>query len=332
MEERKTILSVEDLSVSFNTKYGSAQVINRINLSLRQGEKLGLVGESGSGKSVTAKSLMRLLPRDITRVQGKIIMEGVDLLKMSEKEMRNYRGSRLFMIFQEPMVSLNPLFTIENQLRETILAHRKLPREEITRRILEMMRVVGISLPEIRMKQYPFEFSGGMRQRVMIAMALLCNPEILIADEPTTALDVTIQAQIMELLQKINREFGAAIILITHDLGLVAEMVDHVAVMYAGYIVEKAPVRELFARPLHPYTQGLLRAMPRIEDDPEELETIEGNVPSPYALSPGCPFAERCRYAQARCGTTLPPVSRSGRRTLMCWNYTDDSLGAFHEG
>jgi oligopeptide/dipeptide ABC transporter ATP-binding protein len=322
MEQQEILLSVEDLSVTFHTKYGSARVVNQINLSLRRGEKLGLVGESGSGKSVTAKSLMRLLPRDITNIQGRVIMKGVDLLTVSEKEMRGYRGNWLSMIFQEPMVSLNPLFTIENQLSEAMRAHQKIPQDEINKRILDMMRIVGITMPEIRIKQYPFEFSGGMRQRMMIAMALLCNPELLIADEPTTALDVTIQAQIMKLLQKINREFGAAIILITHDLGLIAEMVDQVAVMYAGHVVEKAPVEDLFANPLHPYTQGLLRAMPSIEDDPEVLETIEGNVPSLYDLPPGCPFAGRCRYTAARCKTQLPPIIRYERRQVMCWNYS----------
>ncbi|MDF2937112.1 MAG: dipeptide transport ATP-binding protein DppD [Paenibacillaceae bacterium] len=317
----EAVLSVEGLKVVFETKYGRANAINDISFSLRKGEKLGLVGESGSGKSVTSKAIMRLLASPPARVEGRILLDGEDLMQKSEKEMCKYRGNHISMIFQEPMVSLNPLFTIGDQLSEVIRTHKKASRKETEAEMLEILRVVGIPSPKARLKQYPFELSGGMRQRVMIAMALLCQPRVLIADEPTTALDVTIQAQILDLLNKLNREMGTAIVLITHDLGVIAEMADTVAVMYAGSIVEKAPVRDIFFRPLHPYTEGLLRSIPTMDEKEGELDTIEGSVPSLYNLPAGCAFYNRCPYASPECAAEEPPVLTVDSRSVKCWKY-----------
>ncbi|AEF86642.1 dipeptide transport ATP-binding protein DppD [Treponema primitia ZAS-2] len=319
----KDLISVEDLSVLFRTKYGSAKIINNISFKLKPGERLGIVGESGSGKSITARAIMGILPNLDKEVKGRIVFQGRNLLELGEKEMRDLRGNRMAMIFQEPMISLDPLFSIENQLIEALNAHKKTSATEARKKILDLLTITGIKQPEIRMKQYPFEFSGGMRQRVMIAMALLCNPELLVADEPTTALDVTIQAQIMDLLHKINKEFGTAIILITHDLGLVYEQVDQVAVMYAGSLVEKGPVEKIFSNPLHPYTRGLFNAMPSIEEKREKLETIEGNVPSLYELPPGCAFAPRCGKARDFCHSKIPPIKNIGSQEVQCWLYAN---------
>lgn len=317
------ILTVSNLIITFKTKYGEASAVNNINFSLHKGEKLGLVGESGSGKSVTSKSIIRLLQSPPAHVQGSIRLGDTELLSLSEKEMRKYRGNRISMIFQEPMVSLNPLFSIGNQLSEIVMLHEKCPQRECDARIVDMLRTVGIPSPETRLRQYPFELSGGMRQRVMIAMALLCHPEVLIADEPTTALDVTIQAQILDLLRQLNRDFGTSIILITHDLGVIAEMVDNVAVMYAGSIVETAPVRELFHHPRHPYTQGLLKSVPGAHSEGKELETIEGNVPSIYHLPSGCAFHNRCKFACELCSKEEPPVISADGRSAKCWMCTE---------
>lgn len=317
------ILNVEHLSVVFHTKYGEARAVNDVSFTLAKGEKLGLVGESGSGKSVTSKALIRLLLSPPAEVSGKITLEGVDILSLSERAMTSYRGKQISMIFQEPMVSLNPLYTIGNQMTEVLLRHEKISRKEARQKAVEMLRTVEIPSPETRLKQYPFELSGGMRQRIMIAMALLCRPQILIADEPTTALDVTIQAQILDLLNHLNRTFGTSIIMITHDMGVIAEMVDNVAVMYAGDIVEKAPVKELFEAPLHPYTEGLLNSIPSLKDEGKPLETIEGNVPSIYDLPPGCAFSNRCRYCREICRTGKPPRVEVGGRQVTCFKYTD---------
>lgn len=319
----KPVLTVENLNVTFNTKYGSAVAVNDVSFTLKKGEKLGLVGESGSGKSVTSKSIMRLLQSPPAKVEGKIFLEDKNLLEISEKEMQTYRGNELAMIFQEPMVSLNPLFTIGNQLSEVIQFHQKCSKKECYQKVIEMLRTVGIPSPETRFKQYPFELSGGMRQRVMIAMALLCRPKVLIADEPTTALDVTIQAQIMDLLKKLNKDFDVSIILITHDLGLVAETVDTVAVMYAGRIVEKGPVREIFFNPRHPYTKGLLKSIPTMKAAEGDLETIEGNVPSIYNLPGGCNFHNRCKFKRPVCTKEAPPEIEDGERHVKCWMYAD---------
>jgi peptide/nickel transport system ATP-binding protein/oligopeptide transport system ATP-binding protein len=319
----KPVLTVENLSVTFETKYGSALAVNDISFTLKKGEKLGLVGESGSGKSVTSKSIIRLLQSPPAKVEGKIFLGDNNLLEISEKEMRSYRGNRVAMIFQEPMVCLNPLFTIGDQLSEVIRLHQKCPKKECYQKVVDMLNTVGIPSPEMRFKQYPFELSGGMRQRIMIAMALLCNPEVLIADEPTTALDVTIQAQIMDLLTKLNEDFDISIILITHDLGVVAEMVDTVAVMYAGSIVEKASVREIFDDPWHPYTQGLLKSIPTMKFVEGDLETIEGNVPSIYKLPRGCTFHNRCKNKKPICTQEVPPITMNAERCVKCWKYTD---------
>ena len=314
-----TILSVENLSVTFSTKYGRATAVNDVSFTLQKGEKLGIVGESGSGKSVTNKAIIRLLQSPPAYIEGTIKLHDTNLLALTETEMRRYRGNKISMIFQEPMTSLNPLFTIGNQLSEVVHLHDPCSIKECNDRVIEMLRTVGIPAPETRLRQYPFEFSGGMRQRAMIAMALLCQPEILIADEPTTALDVTIQAQILDLLRNLNREMRTAIILITHDLGVIAEMADKVAVMYAGSIVEMASVRELFYEPKHPYTKGLLNSMPDRQKDGEELETIEGNVPSIYNLPPGCAFSNRCKQVLPICSQELPPAVCVGERFIRCW-------------
>lgn len=319
----KPILTVENLTVTFETKYGRAAAVNDISFTLKEGEKLGLVGESGSGKSVTSKSIMRLLPSPPAKVEGKVFLGDKNLLDISEKEMRQYLGNKITMIFQEPMVSLNPLFTIGNQLSEVIRLHQSCTKKECYKKVVDMLKTVGIPSPETRFSQYPFELSGGMRQRVMIAMALLCKPQVLIADEPTTALDVTIQAQIMDLLKNLNKEFNVSIILITHDLGVVAEMVDTVAVMYAGSIVEKGPVRDIFYNPRHPYTQGLLKAIPTMKDVKGDLETIEGNVPSIYKLPSGCAFNNRCKYKKSICTQEVPPMTVFGEQWIKCWKCTD---------
>lgn len=319
---QQPLLCVDDLSVHFKTKYGSAAAVNHISFSMKKGEKLGLVGESGSGKSVTSKSIIRLLASPPAYITGSIRLNGEELLTMSERQMCQIRGNKISMIFQEPMVSLDPLFPIGDQLGEVVRLHKAVSVEEANRLSVEMLRTVGIPSPETRLKQYPFELSGGMRQRVMIAMALLCNPELLIADEPTTALDVTIQAQILDLLRSINEKMGTSIILITHDLGVVASMVDTVAVMYCGHIVEKADVQTIFRNPLHPYTTGLLRSIPRSGETREELETIEGTVPSIYHMPEGCAFHNRCPDCREVCCKKLPPTSQhDDNHMVQCWKY-----------
>ena len=327
--ESEIILHIKNLTVTFTTSRGTAEAVRDISLTLRKGERLGLVGESGCGKSVTSKSIMRLLPAPMASIQGQIEFRGTDLLSLSERELNTFRGNRIAMIFQEPMVSLNPLYTVGNQLREVVRLHKDTNRTEAEKEVLDMLKEVGIPSPEVRAGQYPFELSGGMRQRVMIAMALLCRPDVLIADEPTTALDVTIQAQILELLNGINRKFGTSIILITHDMGVVAENTDTVAVMYAGQIVEKAPVRTLFRMPRHPYTQGLLRAVPTMERIEGELPSIRGTVPSIYHMPEGCTFCDRCPCAFHVCRKKEPSETADGEHTVRCWKYTGKE-GAAH--
>ena len=333
MSERP-VLEVNDLTVTFKTKYGSAAAVSGVSFALAKGEKLGLVGESGSGKSVTSKSILRLLPSPPAQLRGSIKLDGEELLTKSEQEMCHCRGNRISMIFQEPMVSLNPLYTIGNQLGEVVRLHKKVSRAEADKQVIEMLRTVGIPSPETRLKQYPFELSGGMRQRAMIAMALLCDPEVLIADEPTTALDVTIQAQILDLLKELNRKMGTSIILITHDLGVIASMVDTVAVMYCGRIVEKASVRQLFHDPLHPYTRGLLNSIPKVGRTEGDLQTIEGAVPSIYNLPAGCAFSNRCGECGRICKEKEPPTLQlEDGRVVKCWKYTPQwgKEGADHE-
>jgi peptide/nickel transport system ATP-binding protein len=299
------LLEVRNLQTHFPTRAGLVRAVNGVSFYLDRGELLGLVGESGCGKSITALSIMRLIAPPGKIVGGEIIFDGKNLLKLSEEEMRQMRGDDIAMIFQDPMTSLNPVFTVGEQIAEALRLHRKLSRKDARLGAINAMREVSIPDPARRANDYPHQLSGGMRQRVMIAMALACNPKLLIADEPTTALDVTIQAQILELLDELRRSRELAVLLITHDLGVVAEVADRVAVMYTGKIVEESSVEELFARPRHPYTEGLLRSVPKLTAEhvakKERLETIEGVVPSPTDLPPGCHFAPRCQYRMPRC-------------------------------
>jgi len=289
------LIEVSNLQTHFRTEDGIAKAVDGVSWSLKCGQTLALVGESGCGKSVTALSIMKLIPDPPGRiVGGQILFEGQDLATANEKQMRVIRGNRIAMIFQEPMTSLNPVYTIGNQIVEAVKLHQKLRGKDARDRAIEALRDVGIPAPEQRIKEYPHQMSGGMRQRVMIAMALSCNPTLLIADEPTTALDVTIQAQILDLLRKLQAEKHMSILLITHDLGVVAETADEVCVMYASKIVERAPVQELFANPMHPYTQGLFRSLPRVGENKKRLDVIPGNVPNPLHFPSGCKFHPRC--------------------------------------
>lgn len=301
------ILEVKDLVVEFKTDRGLITAVNGVNFEVFKGRTLGIVGESGSGKSVTALSIMRLIPNPPGRVAaGEILYRGDNILNIPLDEMRTIRGNKVAMIFQEPMTSLNPVFTVGNQIEEVLELHQKdLTKQERTDKAIEMLRLVGIPSPEKRVTEYPHQLSGGMRQRVMIAMSLACEPDILIADEPTTALDVTIQAQILELMKKLQVEMGMGIIMITHDLGVVAETCDDVAVMYCGQIVERADVKTLFASPKHPYTKGLIESIPSFDSTSgatkDRLPTIEGMVPSLFELPEGCNFQNRCGYASEKC-------------------------------
>jgi oligopeptide/dipeptide ABC transporter ATP-binding protein len=299
------LLDVRDLRTCFFTRRGVIKAVDGVSFTIERGRALGLVGESGCGKSVTGLSIIRLVSPPGHIVGGEIMFDGTDLLKLDNESMRRHRGRKIAMIFQDPMTSLNPVFTVGYQIAEAILVHNEVSKREAWNRAVELMRAVAIPDAERRAKSYPHELSGGMRQRVMIAMAISCNPDLLIADEPTTALDVTIQAQILELLEKLRRELNLSMLLITHDLGVVAETTDDIAVMYAGKIVETAPTREIFKNPQHPYTMGLLRCAPRITPPQSlkrrRLETIEGVVPSPLTLPPGCAFAPRCPEVQPTC-------------------------------
>ena len=302
------LLELRQLSVSFATDDGTVRAVDGIDLALQRGRTLGLVGESGCGKSVTSLAVMGLLPPENSKVSGEVHFEGRDLLKIAPSELRDLRGARLAMIFQEPMTSLNPSYTIGNQIVETVQRHQGLDAAAAKARAIEMLRLVRISSPEKRFDDYPHKLSGGMRQRAMIAMALACGPQLLIADEPTTALDVTIQAQILDLMRGLRRDTGTAIILITHDLGVVAEMADDVAVMYAGQIVERASVAALFARPEHPYTVGLLGSIPRLDEKRERQPSIEGRVPDMTQPPAGCRFAARCPFVEPACRAEVPAL------------------------
>jgi oligopeptide/dipeptide ABC transporter ATP-binding protein len=320
------LLAVEDLRTWFYTRDGIVRAVDGVSCAVYPGETLAVVGESGCGKSVTSLSILRLIASPPGKiVSGRLLFEGRNLLDLSEDAMRAIRGNEISMIFQEPMTSLNPVFTIGHQIGEALELHQGMDRRRATARAIEMLQLVKIPEPERRVRQYPHELSGGMRQRVMIAMALSCNPKLLIADEPTTALDVTIQAQILDLMRELKAETGAAIILITHDLGVVAEMAQRVVVMYAGRKVEEAPVDALFAAPLHPYTKGLLGSIPRLAEAAEggerkRLVEIPGMVPSLKEVVPGCLFAPRCPYATARCATDYPPLEEKGAgHWVACW-------------
>ena len=315
------LLTIQDLSVSFATESGRVSIVDHVGFDVEAGEVVGLVGESGCGKSVTAMSIMQLLPPDVSRIDtGEITFEGTDLIGLNEARMCAIRGDRIGMIFQEPMTSLNPTYTVGFQMVEALRLHRDTGRHEAQTSAIEMLQLVGVSAPDRRMDQYPHELSGGLRQRVMIAMALICRPSLLIADEPTTALDVTIQAQILELLLRLKQDLGMAILMITHDLGVVAEFCERVLVMYAGRIVEQARVTELFETPRHPYTRGLIDAMPRLDSGKGKLATIPGIVPSPGERSEGCHFAERCVNATGRCKEEEPPLNGAFAHKFACWN------------
>ncbi|HKP45575.1 MAG TPA: ABC transporter ATP-binding protein [Pyrinomonadaceae bacterium] len=319
------LLEVKDLQTQFQTRAGLVRAVDGVSFHIDRGELLGLVGESGCGKSITALSVMRLVAPPGKIVAGEILFDGKNLLKLSDGEMRAIRGDDIAMIFQDPMTSLNPVFTVGEQIAEALRLHRKLSRKAARDAAIEAMREVSIPDPGRRFSDYPHQLSGGMRQRVMIAMALACDPKLLIADEPTTALDVTIQAQILELLNELRKHRELAVLLITHDLGVVAEVADRVAVMYTGRIVEEAPVAELFARPRHPYTEGLLRSVPKLTAasvaKAEKLETIEGTVPSPTDLPPGCHFAPRCPYRMPRCTAEEIPLYRLEHADVRCVLY-----------
>lgn len=318
----ENILEVENLKVSFDTYAGEVQAVRGVTFSVAQGEVLAIVGESGCGKSVTAQTIMKLNPMPPARIkEGTIKLDSKDIVNATENEMQSIRGSIVSMIFQDPMTSLNPTMTVGRQLTEAIIKHKGISKEEARIEAIRLLKVVQIPNAEQRVKQYPHEFSGGMRQRVMIAMALSCSPKLLIADEPTTALDVTIQAQIMDLMSDIKKEFGTSVILITHDLGVVANLADRVAVMYAGKIVEYGDVTDIFYNPSHPYTKGLLESLPRLDSDRgQELYAIEGTPPDLFAPPNGCEFASRCKHCMKICVENVPPLFQpTPNHKSACW-------------
>ncbi len=314
------LLEVRDLRVRFDTLTGPARSVDGVSFALGAGETLGVVGESGCGKSVTSLAILRLLESPPARVSGSVRFEGTELLALSERQMRRIRGNRISMVFQEPMTSLNPVLTVGRQIAEAVALHQALGRRAAMARAVEMLRLVQVPEAERRAGEYPFQLSGGMRQRVMIALALACNPTLLIADEPTTALDVTIQAQILDLIARLQRELGMAVLLITHDLGVVAETCQRVVVMYAGRIVEQASTDALFARPLHPYTRALMGSMPQLAGNAARLAEIPGLVPSPQEPRRGCSFAPRCLHALERCRREVPMlVARGAEHAVACF-------------
>ena len=315
-----SLLQVKDLYTSFFTSSGEVKAVNGVSFNLEEGKVLGIVGESGSGKSVTAYSILQILTNPGRIVSGSIKLKGQELVGCSKETMQKIRGNQISIIFQDPMTSLNPVFTIGNQLMEAILLHTNRNKEEAKARAIEMLKLVGVNEPEKRIEQYPHEFSGGMRQRVMIAMALACEPDILIADEPTTALDVTIQAQILDLMKELQKKLGMAIILITHDLGVVAEMCDDIIVMYAGQISERGTADDIFYNPKHEYTKGLLKSIPTVQDEKQRLKPIGGNPVDLLNMPAGCPFAPRCDNAMKICLTVNPvEMTIEGKHTSRCW-------------
>ena len=329
MEEKQDVLlEMKDLSISFYNKTGEIQAVRGISYTLHKGEVLGIVGESGSGKSVSSHGILRLTPDTGKVKQGEILFHGKDILKMSKKELQELRGNKIAMIFQDPMTSLDPLFTVEYQLNESLKKHTDLDGNGRRLRMIHLLELVGINQPERRLKQYPYEFSGGMRQRVMIAMALSCDPELLIADEPTTALDVTIQAQIVELLKELKDKLGMAIIFITHDLGVVSEICDKIIVMYAGKIVEEGTSRQIFYQRCHPYTEGLLASVPKLDSDVnEKLKPIKGNPPDMSCVKPGCAFAPRCSCAMQISVKEEPPrYELDDTHVVSCWQTIKKAL------
>ncbi|MFX3624856.1 MAG: ABC transporter ATP-binding protein [Ectobacillus sp.] len=324
------ILDVRNLVTDFKTQNGTVTAVRNVSFSLNKGETLCIVGESGCGKSITALSIMGLLAKNASIPEGSILFQGQDLLKVKSEELRKIRGNEISMIFQEPMTSLNPVFTIGFQMREPFIIHQGLSKKEAHKKGIELLEKVGIPAPEKRMKQYPHELSGGMRQRVMIAMALACNPSLLIADEPTTALDVTIQAQILDLLNDLKKEMEMSIIMITHDMGVVAEMADRVIVMYAGEIVEQGNVEEIFNNPQHPYTRGLLSSVPNVDEPEFKLNPIPGSLPNLHEKIVGCRFQSRCAYVKETCKSQAPPMyEKSPSHLARCWLQEEEHESIF---
>ena len=321
INDNPVVLQVDGLKTYFETRWGTVKAVDGVSFDLKKGETLGIVGESGSGKSVTMLSLMRLIPSPPGQiVDGQILLEGQDLVQLSDKEMSAIRGSQIALIIQDPMTSLNPVFSIGNQVGEAIKIHQDIPKRTVVQQVLDVLRKVNIPAADTRVRDYPHQMSGGMRQRVVGAIGISCEPMVLIADEPTTSLDVTIQAQYLKLLKELQEASNIALIFITHDFGIVAKMCDRVAVMYAGRIVEMGDVRDIFNNPSHPYTEALLSSVPKLEEDVERLYSIEGQPPTLHDLPPGCPFAPRCQYAMERCTQQYPPefpVSQS--HYAACW-------------
>ncbi|MFC4355779.1 ABC transporter ATP-binding protein [Chryseomicrobium palamuruense] len=325
---KDNVLEVRNLQTSFSTDQGEVRAVDGVSFDVPKGKTIGIVGESGSGKSITSLSILRLLAGNGKIKGGEIRFKGEDLVKVSEDRMRKLRGNEISMIFQEPMTSLNPVYTVGQQISESLIHHQGMNKKQAMVRSVELLKLVGIPSPEKRVKAYPFELSGGMRQRVMIAMSLACDPEILIADEPTTALDVTIQAQILELIKELQERLGMSVIFITHDLGVVAETCDYVAVMYAGQVVEYSDIRTLFKMPKHPYSIGLLNSLPRHDIDQEKLVPIKGNVPSPHEMPTGCRFAPRCPAATDLCRAKMPELMTDAEgNQIRCWIYSDEWPG-----
>jgi peptide/nickel transport system ATP-binding protein len=332
MQSDKILLDVKNLKVCFATETSDITAVEDVSFQIKKGETVALVGESGCGKSVTSLAVMGLINSPGRIAKGQIFFEGKDLLKLSNNDMRKIRGNKISMIFQEPLTSLNPLFTVGNQISEAIYTHQKISKEEAKKKSINMLEKVGIPRPEYVYECYPHSLSGGMRQRVMIAMALSGNQKLLIADEPTTALDVTIQAQILELMKDLIHDSDTSIILITHDLGVVAEMADKVIIMYAGQIVEQADIYDIFSNPLHPYTKGLLESTIKIENQKDKLQTIEGTVPDPSEMPKGCRFNPRCTAAEEKCHQQLPSLIEVKKgRFVRCWKYETCRGGAINE-
>lgn len=322
----KDLVNIKNLRTYFHTEDGVVRAVDDVSLKIKEGETIGIVGESGCGKSITAMSIMRLIGGSGNIESGVIEFEGKDVLKLDESEMRNIRGNKISVIFQEPMTSLNPVFTIGSQITEAITLHQDVSKKDAELKAIETLKLVGIPRADEIVKEYPHELSGGMRQRAMIAMAVSCNPKLLIADEPTTALDVTIQAQILDLMRDLKNKLGTSIMLITHDLGVIAEMADYVVVMYAGKVVEEAPILEIFKNPMHPYTVGLLNSKPSLTQDKERLHSIPGQVPNPLKMPEGCYFNPRCNKAMDICRKKMPEVidrGTDGIHKVACWLYEE---------
>lgn len=329
----ENILSVVDLNTSFRTDRGEVMAVNGVSFNLDRGKILGIVGESGSGKSVTAYSIMQILEKNGSIKKGQVLYKGQDITKFSEKQMREFRGKCCSIIFQDPMTSLNPVFTIGNQLKEAIELHTDRKGKVAMDRAIEMLTLVGVNEPEKRVKQYPYELSGGMRQRVMIAMALACEPDILIADEPTTALDVTIQAQILELMQSLQKKLGMAIIMVTHDLGVIADMCDEIIVMYGGRVCERGTAEDIFYRPAHEYTKGLLKSIPSVDRMGEKLIPIPGTPINLLNMPKGCAFCQRCENAMKICIEEVPPeIQMPDGHFASCWMSVKEQMEAQQEG